>query len=316
MTNRKNSRETNDDLEQIEGVGPGYADALRQAGVQTFADLAHFASPEALHAVLLESAEADVPLWKIERNDWIGQARKKVAAKVVTKRSAAEAEAAVADAGPESEEAPSPEEWQEHAVFMVFFERRAGEEGQEMWQTRTYRSENDGEVAAFPGVEPSPWVEWILNNAHLPFVVPSPTLAERPAAAEEAVTVTEAGAPAAEGFAVTIQNVSVSEVGPTADAPEKGLGAEVQFEVSWPPAVIEPPAHYRVEIHTVDLESGDTALLASEGGHLESEVHSYHSHQRFPIPEIGRYRLHYVVLLLPPAGAVAFHDGPTLNVRP
>lgn len=316
MTNHEDSPETNDNLEEIEGVGPGYADALRQAGVHTFADLAHFTSPEALHAVLLENAETDVPLWKIERNDWIGQARKKVAAKVVTKRAAAEPQSAAGNAGPASEESPPPEEWQEHAVFMVFFERRAGEEGQELWQTRTYRSENDGEVAAFPGVEPFPWVEWILNNAHLPFEVPSPMLAEQPAEAEETGIVAETGLPAAEGFTVAIRNASLSELGPTADAPEKGLGAEVQFDVSWPPAASETPAHYRVEIHTVELESGDTALVASEGGRLESGVHSYRSHQRFPIPEVGRYRLHYVVLLLPPAGAVAFHDGPTLNIRP
>ncbi len=56
-----------DDLVSLRGVGPVFAQQLQQAGIRTYADLARL-TPE-------EVAErCGLPLWRIRRDDWVGQA--------------------------------------------------------------------------------------------------------------------------------------------------------------------------------------------------------------------------------------------------
>jgi hypothetical protein len=56
-----------DDFAILRGVGAAFAERLHQAGIHTFASLAGL-TPE-------EVAErCEVPVWRIRRDDWIGQA--------------------------------------------------------------------------------------------------------------------------------------------------------------------------------------------------------------------------------------------------
>lgn len=57
-----------DDLTDITGIGPVYAERLRAAGVRTFADLAALA-PDAIRA------KADLEAWQGDPEAWIEQAR-------------------------------------------------------------------------------------------------------------------------------------------------------------------------------------------------------------------------------------------------
>ena len=70
------------------------------------------------------------------------------------------------------------------------------------------------------------------------------------------------------------------------------------------------------KVHTVDVESRASNLVASEPGQLQPELFEYTSQQRFPIPELGRYELHSIVFLLPPHEMMAFYQGPALKVVP
>ena len=59
------------DFAVLNGVGAVFAERLHQAGIHTFADLARL-TPE-------EVAErCDVPVWRIQRDDWTGQAAAQV----------------------------------------------------------------------------------------------------------------------------------------------------------------------------------------------------------------------------------------------
>jgi predicted flap endonuclease-1-like 5' DNA nuclease len=62
---------TPDDFAVLHGVGAAFAERLHQAGIRTFASLARL-TPE-------EVAErCEVPVWRIRRDDWIGQAAAQV----------------------------------------------------------------------------------------------------------------------------------------------------------------------------------------------------------------------------------------------
>jgi predicted flap endonuclease-1-like 5' DNA nuclease len=63
-----------EDLGSIEGIEPWIADVLHKCGVGQFTALADF-SPEALATTLRERALVELTAARIEREDWLGQAR-------------------------------------------------------------------------------------------------------------------------------------------------------------------------------------------------------------------------------------------------
>ena len=66
------SAQEGDDFTRIRGVGPRFAQALRDVGITTFAALAR-ETPESLAERLAEHAA--VSAQRIRANDWIGQAK-------------------------------------------------------------------------------------------------------------------------------------------------------------------------------------------------------------------------------------------------
>lgn len=310
-----------DNLEELDGIGAGYAKALNKIGIYRFADLLQFKTSEELQQAL-EDAGEKIPLWKITKFDWLGQARNKVLTQQVNTEYRPSQEAA--EPRPEPQPLPPEEDWEQHAGFNLYFEFRADEHGQKEWRTHIYKSldpDSFNGKEEFPGVEPGPWVDWILEQAELPEDA-GPFLTETEVAAESAPAETEAAAPptavtpAAAG--VEILDVQVSEIPPSADIPEKRLKVETRFQLSGTEAekLAADRVPFRIEIHLVDLESGDSDLVASKKGPLQPEVFEYTSQQEFPIPEVGRYELHIILLLLPPDEMMTSHRGPTLKVVP
>jgi predicted flap endonuclease-1-like 5' DNA nuclease len=58
---------TPDDFVVLRGIGPAFAERLHQVGIHTYTDLARL-TPEEV------AQRCQVPVWRIQRDDWIGQA--------------------------------------------------------------------------------------------------------------------------------------------------------------------------------------------------------------------------------------------------
>lgn len=293
-----------DDLKTINGIGSKWADALHRTGVRRFEDLAQY-TPHSLAKALLDQAGVKVPPERIEAKQWIGQARE-LAQHANPGRTPANEETEAA--GNPRQTAPK-RKWKQHAAFSVFFDYEIDEHGERIWQTRVYDNES-GIEEPLPGIESTPWVNWILERAKLP-VSAEPVSAPAEAAAPPTPTTPY-------DAQIEILDVRVSEVEPSPAVPEKRLAAEVRFQVSGPEAgrLAADRIPFRIEVRTVDLKSGASSLVASEGGKLEPQAFEYTSQRKFPLPELGRHELQCVVFLLPPGEAIALHRGPTVRVVP
>ena len=225
---------------------------------------------------------------------------------------------------PEKETAKAPEqaspkkkEWEQHAGFSVFFDYRVDKHGQQatdkqgkrIWQTRVYDNKS-GTEEPLPGIDTAPWVNWVLKLADLP-VTAEPISTETTASLLPAQV-------AQSDVRIEILPVRIFQIGPSPVVSEKMLSVEVRFQVSG--TEVEKIAAERVpfwiQVHTVALESGAVDLVASEQSQLQPEIFEYTSQQTFSIPDLGRYELHSLVLLLPPIGRMASYQGPTFKVVP
>jgi hypothetical protein len=194
--------------------------------------------------------------------------------------------------------------WRQHAGFSVFLDR--SEKEPEEWQTRVYHGES-GEEVVFPGADIEACLSWISGHAGVP------------EQKEEAQAAKPAASAAREKPEIDLEvsGVTLSEHVPQTSL-EKSLRAELHFNLSGTKARDTAERHtpFRVETYAVDLESGDPKLVASEEGELQERVFEYNTAQAFPVPDLGRYELHSVVVLLPPEEAVAHHRGPVIEVVP
>jgi hypothetical protein len=147
-----------DDLGRIEGIEPWIADLLRTCGVGEFRALAGL-SPETLATALRERAFVELTTERIEREDWLGQARELSAA--------ADLSAEPGTVGPGASravEGTGEAGKQQAGGFSLFFDAVRDEDGNEVWQTRVYHEESGQEVI-LPGTEAGPWASWILSRA-------------------------------------------------------------------------------------------------------------------------------------------------------
>jgi hypothetical protein len=303
-----------DNLQEIEGIGPGYARALNKIGIYRFADFLTYDTPEQIQQALEEAGE-QIPLWKIKRADWFGQAKAKLLAQSVRELPSPEEELEAAE---ESQQSSIKGAWVRYAGFNLYFDFRTDEVGKQEWQTAVYKSlepDNFTDKKEFEGIDPASWVNWILEKAELPESA-QPVPVEL---AEFETRVTTPPALAIESVAdIEILAVQAIVLPPSSGFPEKRLRAEVRFQLSGDRAemLTAERVSFRVEVHTVDLESKASNLVASRQGQLQPGKFEYTSQEAFAIPELGRYELYSLVLLLPPAGMMAYHRGSTINVLP
>jgi predicted flap endonuclease-1-like 5' DNA nuclease len=292
-----------DDFQQIKGIGQAVAQALNNVGIHHYTDLVKF-TPDSL-GDLLKAEIPSISPKRIEREDWIEQARVLIQPTVIERASPQEN----AEAAKGSSKASPPKKPPQYAGFTVFFDRMTDEHGKQVWQTRVYHDES-GEETSFPGVETSLWVNWMLKQANLATSARPNSTDTKGLAPPTPVTPYDA--------TIGILAVQVSKVRPSSAVPESRLVAEVHFQISGTEAEMLTAMRmpYRIEVHTVDLESGASKLVASEESHLRPGVVKYRSQQRFRIPDLGRYELHSIALLLPPGDMMAYCQGPTLKVIP
>ena len=278
-----------DDLKEIDGIGPGYARALHKIGVDTFAKLAKYVAPVDLRQDLIEQAKVDVPLWKIEnrkgsKGSWLHQAKTLAGSKgeryPIKKKT----------------EAKSTGKWEEYAGFMIFFDTRRVDKREQNWQTRVYRTEN-GDQDLFPGIEPTPWVKWIVEQAQLPIEF------------EEIVG-------REEGIDIKIE-VDLDE-DPYSSVVEKKLTAMVALQISGleGSTLMERPSSFFIELWLVEPERQISELVATIDGQLMPQTFTCSREAQFAMPLPGRYELHTLLLLPPPNEKLISHIGPIINVVP
>ncbi len=121
------------------------------------------------------------------------------------------------------------------------------------------------------------------------------------------------------GIEVEVLGVELSVIGPAHGVPTRRLMAEDRFQVSGPgaEALTAGRVPYRIDVHTVDVETEASNLVASEQGQLQPQEFEYTSRLQFPIPKPGRYELQSRVSLSRPSGEIsALHRGPTVRVTP
>lgn len=201
-----------DDLGRIEGIEPWIADLLRKCGVGHLASLAGL-SPETLATALRERAFVELTTERIEREDWLGQARRLSGAGDWSPGPST----AGPGAGPEAE-GREKVGGQQAGGFSLFFDTVRDEEGEEVWQTRVYHEESGQEVV-LPGIEPGPWASWILSHA-LPEMGPPDTPSRE----------APAGPPSIHHLMVRIIDAQLVR-GEGAEGRSEGLSVEVRLQV-------------------------------------------------------------------------------------
>jgi hypothetical protein len=302
-----------DDLTSVMGIGPKFSAALHRIGIYRFEDLAQY-TPQTLSEMLREQAEMRIPPERIEAEKWIDQAAEFAKEKDTEPMPPEEAPTEA------TEEAPEPLDERQIAEFTVFFDSLREVQREQEWQVRLYHMES-GDETVLPGLETSSWVNWILDRVR-PLVTPEPmpaepNVAEEPAVAEtEIIAISSPSIPS--DISIDILDVNVSESVPSLGERERRLEAEVHFQISGDRAdtLADDRVPFRTEFHTVNLETRASNLSASEMSTLQPQGLEYKSRQAFPMPELGRYQLHTIVLLLPPLETVAFQRGPFFKVIP
>ena len=298
--------DTQDNLEAIEGIGPGYANGLHKIGVYTFADLAKYDSPADLQQDLIEQAGVNVPLWKIEntkgkQGSWLHQARE--LAKVSEKIQPPIKDMEVSRSG----------EWEEHVGFMVFFDSKIEDRGEQVWRTRTYKTEN-GDEELFPSVEPTPWVNWIIEQAKLPTALTTvPSEMKAGTVSAEADVMPETVDP----VSIEIVGVEVDE-DPLSSILERKLIAEVRFEISGPESsnLMAQQSSFLIEMWLIELENMSGQQVAAIDSRFVHNTHEYTREATFDMPPPGRYELHTILLLRPPNEKLVSYAGPIINIVP
>lgn len=277
-----------DDFEAIQGIGPKFAEALQRIGIHRYADFAEYTSDQ-LAQMLFEQTGVRVSPQRIESQNWIGQATALTGeTQVVT--------------------------WRQQAGFSLFFDYMLDGQGEPHWQTRVCQTrvyhEESGSEELFPGIEPLPWVEWILRQADLPAAVDAAPL-PAPASAPAQPTATA-------GAKLEILEPHVAVLEPGADARQRRLAITISFRLVGGPfaTLASDGTPYQVEIHLTDLHRGVTNLVSSQRGRLQLATVDYSSEQVVEIPAVGRYELQSIVFLLPPGEALAVRVGPALQVLP
>jgi hypothetical protein len=198
--------------------------------------------------------------------------------------------------------------------FIVFFDGCADRSGRPDWLVRIYDAASGEETLLAPP-ERDRWADWIMARVKLPAAV-NLTIGGTAEDAVHGVAPPPAKRRAAH-FArqPRIEVLRVRFVETTPDHPPR---AEVRFRLTGAQAgtLARQRARYRIETYAVDLVQRRPALIAAKEGHLEPRVFEYSDQQTLTLPDVGRYRLHSRVLLLPPADQIACHRGPVLNVVP
>ena len=280
------------DLQEIEGLGPKSAEALVRLGIGNCAELARYLRKHSAQALSDKLAEEGVTVAAktIENADWLRQARE-LSARPATKPAKRSQEKA--GTGDRQEEPDQPTDSAIEVLFDVRFRRKG-----HRWVVKTY-DERDGGLREYHGIDPAEWANWILDQMRSDPKLEFPRTVHWSSAAPE----------------IEIERLEVEQ---SLAERFKTLAVEVSFEVSGSGADVlmaaGTPVWIYVQAH--DLDSLAWKYVASERAELEPERSAYKKQLEFPILELGRYELHTLVAILPPAGVMAQHRGDAFKIVP
>ena len=198
--------------------------------------------------------------------------------------------------------------------FMLFFDGCTDRSGRFDWLVRIYDAASGEETLLAPP-ERDRWADWIMQRVRLPATVKLTVAATAHALAPDSSgNLGKRRAPARKEPA----RIEVLDVRYAQGAPDTHPRTEICFRLSGADAesLTNARVRYRIETYALDLEKRAPALLATTEGHLKPQIFEYTDHQALTLPDLGRYELHSLVLLLPPADQIACHRGPVLNVVP
>jgi predicted flap endonuclease-1-like 5' DNA nuclease len=331
--------EDRDDLQQIKGIGRSTARVLNSLGIYRYADLVDH-TPESL-ADLLKPKLPSISSQRIERADWLGQARtlNRQQEREETTMQAVDQAASATEGGEnqttqaptepgeppvaltEAEEIKQPgkdrEGWQELADFFVSFGYSDGPEGEKQLQTKIHYSQTE-QSAQWPGVVTDQLIKWMINQANLPVPEEPSEQVEVEPPAEPLQPVVE------EEIYLELSDLWVSEVKVPVLAgmgQQSLLRADARLNLSGSAAfkLAEQAIPFTVELFLADSETfdeSDSDLVGTYSGRLAPGTLIYEVQQDFPIPAmIGRYQLYLVANLLPPGTAVTHLQGPIVRVE-
>jgi len=298
-----------DNLETIDGVDSRTAEALSHVGIHRLDDLAE-STPGGL-AKALKKAGLRISSKRIEAMNWIGQAKEKLAERKEDASSSREADATAMPVDQASEDQSSG--WNLQAEFSLYFENQGSGQAEEPWRTRVWKTrvrdrECDKEET-FEGIEPRQWVNWILQQADLPFGVEFDRMAPEALVSPVSVTPTPTQ--------VSVLDVEI-EPQSASDVRNSEFVAAIRFAVSGDNAqtLTADNTPYQIMVHAAGLDSGITKHVASVRGRLQTEQGTNISLVKLPIPDLTRYMLQTIVLVQSQPELVTVYHGPTINVTP
>lgn len=294
-----------DDLEAIHGIGSGYAKALNQIGIYNYSDLAQQSAAE-IAAVLTKKTNVKVNQERIESADWIGQAQK------LARKTGYENDNQIDHELVSRESSESNLKRHQYAGFSLFFDYLEHESGLTEWQTRLYHEES-GLEASIPHVEQEAWVEWIINKANLPTIADSIAIEEKSAGK----TVQPIRPKHPYKVELAIEDMKILPQDATS-VPLDSYVVEVLFVISGEDSstVLSQQIPYHVEIQTLNLEAFAVDHFVESGKlNLMPDQFEYQVGLKLPMPDIGRYELQAIIYVDSPAEMIAYHTGPTINIR-
>lgn len=307
-------------LTQITGVAAKTAQAMYEIGIRSYADLIKYLeqhTPQEFSTALKDHGVNRRP-GLIDREMWLKQAKMLEQSEKST--DAAHNEAAHAEEA--AKPSPSRHEAKEHdAMFTVSFDITIDDAGERALSTTVYKESNGGEEIVFQGTDSTPWVNWILERADLPFVTSS-AAPENKIPRETRPGEANAPMPAIPGelkdFLLEIADVQLSPMSPKLPILETKLRADITIKVSGTdaPRLTMLATAFRTQMYMIKLDDGFPIQVGSYEDQFKPNVFEYSYQFEVVMPAVGRYELHSAVHLLPSGELRAYHEGPVLRVIP
>ena len=312
-----NDSDKSDDFLQIKGIGQTTAQALLSAGLRRFNELADH-TPESLSA-LLKTGRLTIAPHRIERDNWIGQARKLVHHSEQPASSPGETLRQSTSALASQPQAAF--DWYELSDFFISFGYAISQAGEKRLQTKVEHSRS-GQSERWDGVVTTQLLDWMLNRANLPpsglaiaSVSSNSHALSEPLAGEEPETV------ATEKKIIELSDLQVYEVGkPTlinGRLYSSAMRAEYRLNLAESARKLTyDQLPFNVELLLFNSRTKIAKPISSDFAQFEPGVMNYRIEQTFPPPAVGRYQLYVSARLLPPGEASDQIQGPVIRVEP
>lgn len=306
-----------DNLEQIKGIGPSYAQTLYEIGIHTFEQMAASNSQDL--ASLLQKHGLNISVKQIDGKNWIGQALTLAQKKQDSAITGVEAFKKVKTAEAKSSEdikKPRQKNWRELADFFVSFGYSIDPDGQEQLQTKILHDQGNCDEK-WDGISIQKLIHWMISQADLPVTPELETFLGIKDPVNEHLPVPEIDQEVQleiKDLWIELKQTSVTDKNVESLAV---LQTEARLVLSGPDAV-ELTSYknaFTVDIYLVNTDNRQSEPVATVSDYLMPGELIYEIQETFHIPPIGSYQLIVVASLLPPASLVTHIQGPIIRVK-